>query len=91
MVGRRAGGGEASEYLIILCLEMSGDVLGLGLETSSMLGLGLALTSAESAWCWFWEELGAFCLKDSNWEELGFGLGLVLDLTESVGALEFIL
>lgn len=35
---RPVGGGEVSEYLGILCLETSGEVLGLGLETSSMPG-----------------------------------------------------
>lgn len=40
---RPAGGGEVSEYLCILCLETSGEVLGLGLEISSKPGWGLAL------------------------------------------------
>lgn len=40
---RPVGGGEVSEYLGILCLETSGEVLGLGLEMSSRPGWGLAL------------------------------------------------
>lgn len=40
---RHVGGGEVSEYLGILCLETSGEVLGLGLEMSSRPGWGLAL------------------------------------------------
>lgn len=40
---RPVGGGEVSEYLCILCLETSGEVLGLGLEMSSRAGWGLAL------------------------------------------------
>lgn len=40
---RPVGGGEVSEYLGILCLETSGEVLGLGLEVSSRPGWGLAL------------------------------------------------
>lgn len=40
---RPAGGGEVSEYFCILCLETSGEVLGLGLEISSKPGWGLAL------------------------------------------------
>lgn len=44
LVDRRpVGGGEVSEYLGILCLETSGEVLGLGLEMSSRPGWGLAL------------------------------------------------
>lgn len=36
LVGKRpGGGGEVSEYLGILCLETSGEVLGLGLEMSN--------------------------------------------------------
>lgn len=42
VVKRPAGGGEVSEYLGILCLETSGEVLGFGLETSSRPGWGLA-------------------------------------------------
>lgn len=39
LVGKRpVGGGEVSEYLGILCLETSGEVLGLGLEMSSWPG-----------------------------------------------------
>lgn len=40
---RLVGGGEVSEYLGILCLETSGEVLGLGLDMSSRPGWGLAL------------------------------------------------
>lgn len=35
---RLMGGGEVSGYLCILCLETSGEVLGLGLEMSSRPG-----------------------------------------------------
>lgn len=35
---RPAGGGEVSENLCILCLETSGEVLGLGLEISNKPG-----------------------------------------------------
>lgn len=41
---RPLGGVDVSEYLGILCLETSGEVLGLGLEMSSRPGWGLALT-----------------------------------------------
>ena len=40
---RPIGGGEGPEYRCILCLETSGEVLGLGLEMSSRPGWGLAL------------------------------------------------
>lgn len=37
------GGGDVSEYLGILCLEISGEVLGLGMELSRWPGWGLIL------------------------------------------------
>ena len=40
---RPVGGGDVSEYLCILCLETSGEVLGLGLEMSSRPVWGLVL------------------------------------------------
>lgn len=43
---RPVGGGELSKYLGILCLETSGEVLGLGLEMSIRLGWALALWSS---------------------------------------------
>lgn len=43
---RAVGGGDVSEYLGILCLETSGEVLGFGLEMSSRPGWGLALRSS---------------------------------------------
>lgn len=43
---RPVGGGEVSEYLGILCLDTSGEVLGLGLEMSSRPGWGLGLRSS---------------------------------------------
>lgn len=40
------GGREVSEYLGILCLDISGEVLGLGLEISSWPRWGLFLSSS---------------------------------------------
>lgn len=45
LTGKRdGGGGEVSEYLSILCLDTSGEVLGLGLEMSARPAWALALT-----------------------------------------------
>lgn len=40
------GGGEVSEYLVVLCFETSGEVLGLGLEMSSRPKGDLALRTS---------------------------------------------
>lgn len=43
---RPVGGGEVLQYRGILCLETSGEVLGLGLEMSSRPGWDLTLRSS---------------------------------------------
>lgn len=81
------GGGEVSGYLGILCLEISGEVLGLGLEISNRPGWVLALwgsTEFVMWYGWFWELLGCGFF---SWA----GLGLILGLAKSGGETVFVL